>query len=298
MTRQKAFVVALVSSAVVMVSSTPLWPANAQEENLSGGSRLDQDENLARGNAYLQDADIASARLFYQLAAKHGNSEAAMRVGLTFDPLYLSSAGVVGMKPDAKQAAEWYARAMQMGSDEARSRSLALTEWLASAHPETMVTGSGGLAKPPSGGRAGPPSPTDGRTSHVGTAAEPSQGAVPQRSNNTDSVFDRSVLRSQLTSGIRAREPVDHLNSPIKVVDGKDRQVFFFSEVRDRDGHMLVHRWEHDDQMVTSVSFHIGGKRWRVYSNKLFTSDMAGMWRVVLAELDGKELASVRFVVE
>jgi Protein of unknown function (DUF2914) len=298
---KRPFVLTLLSSAIVgvaSVASIPLSPANAQEQNLSGSSHFEQNEHLARGNAYLQNGDIASARLFYRLAAEHGNSEAAMRVGLTFDPLYLSAEGVVGMKPDVGQAAEWYARAMEMGSSEARSRSLALAQWLESANPETVVTGSRNIARPPFEGRGGPPSPRGDSTPDVPTAAKASPRTALQRSNDMHSVFDRSVVRSQLTSGIRAREPIDHLYPPIKIAGGADRQIFWFSEVSDWEGHTLVHRWEHDDQVVTSVSFPIHGKRWRVYSKKLITSEMAGKWRVVLAELGGKELASLPFVVE
>jgi hypothetical protein len=187
---------------------------------------------------------------------------------------------------------------MAMGSGEAISRSLALAQWLDSAKPAMVATGLGDSAKPPIEGKGGPPYPPGNSASDVRAAAKASPKPVLQRSNDFGSVFDESVVRSQLTSGIRAREPIDRLYPPMKIPGGEDRQVFCFSEVRDGEGHTLVHRWEHDDEVVTSVSFAIRGKRWRVYSQKLITSDMAGKWRVVLAELGGRQLASLPFVIE
>lgn len=72
---------------------------------------------LVDGDALLSQGDIASARLFFERAADAGNAHAALRMGRTFDPVFLSRLGVVGMKGDDREAALWYWRAHELGED-------------------------------------------------------------------------------------------------------------------------------------------------------------------------------------
>ena len=94
--------------------------------------RFDLNKLLARGNSYLDEGDTVSARRFFQLAARQGSDEATMLVGLTYDPLYFEQTGVVGMRPEAEKAVEWYAKAITMGSKAAATRMQKLKKWLAS----------------------------------------------------------------------------------------------------------------------------------------------------------------------
>jgi hypothetical protein len=71
---------------------------------------------LARGDAFLQRGDIASARLFYERAAHAGSSEAALRLGNTFDPSFLARAGAHGVPADPGLARRWYRRARELQS--------------------------------------------------------------------------------------------------------------------------------------------------------------------------------------
>ena len=68
-------------------------------------------ELLARGDGYLGKGDVTSARLFYERAADAGNGQGAMRLGATFDPNFLSRAGLVGTRGDQARAEMWYHRA-------------------------------------------------------------------------------------------------------------------------------------------------------------------------------------------
>jgi hypothetical protein len=49
-------------------------------------------ELLARGDSFIVVGDIASARVFYERAADAGDRRAALRMGATFDPTFLSRA--------------------------------------------------------------------------------------------------------------------------------------------------------------------------------------------------------------
>jgi TPR repeat protein len=87
--------------------------------------QLDADEIatlMKRGEEFLRNGDIASARLLLRRAASAGNAQAALTLGVTFDPGFLAEQGVLGFAPDVPQARAWYERAVELGSPEARRR--------------------------------------------------------------------------------------------------------------------------------------------------------------------------------
>ena len=76
-------------------------------------------EVIATLERFLKDGDILSARLLLKRAASAGNAQAALKLGMTFDPVFLAERGVVGFAPDVAQARGWYERAAELGSTEA-----------------------------------------------------------------------------------------------------------------------------------------------------------------------------------
>lgn len=98
-------------------------PASAdQNASQASAGQAASAELLKRGDALLAIKDISGARKFYEYAADEGNAAAAVALARTFDPEYLDGLGVVGLKPDPDQAAVWYRKAAQLGSQEARRR--------------------------------------------------------------------------------------------------------------------------------------------------------------------------------
>jgi hypothetical protein len=71
---------------------------------------------VSRGDAFLSAGDIVSARLFYERAADGGDGGAALRLGTTFDPAFLSRTGARGTLDDPAQASSWYRRAAGLGN--------------------------------------------------------------------------------------------------------------------------------------------------------------------------------------
>ena len=71
---------------------------------------------VSRGDAFLSAGDIVSARLFYERAADGGDGDAALRLGTTFDPAFLSRTGARGSLDDPAQASSWYRRAADLGN--------------------------------------------------------------------------------------------------------------------------------------------------------------------------------------
>jgi TPR repeat protein len=74
---------------------------------------------LARGDALFALGDAASARLYYERAVDAGERQAALKLGKSFDPVFLSFARLHGVRGDTDQAASWYRRARDLGDSEA-----------------------------------------------------------------------------------------------------------------------------------------------------------------------------------
>lgn len=91
------------------------------------------------------------------------------------------------------------------------------------------------------------------------------------------------VARAAFTTAVRAREPVDDV---LVLEDDIDR-IYFFTELRGLTGQRVTHQWEHDGQIVAEIPFNVRGPRWRVYSSKRLTPDMAGRWTVVVVDESG-----------
>jgi hypothetical protein len=76
-------------------------------------------ELIKLGEDLLGQGDIATARLLFKRAAIAGNAQAALELGITYDPVFQALSGVAGMAPDAAQARAWYDKAVMLGSAEA-----------------------------------------------------------------------------------------------------------------------------------------------------------------------------------
>jgi hypothetical protein len=74
---------------------------------------------LKRGDSLLAAGDIASARLFYESAALAGDAQAALKLGETYDTLFLMRINSIGVRGDVTIAARWYRRAAELGASEA-----------------------------------------------------------------------------------------------------------------------------------------------------------------------------------
>jgi len=74
---------------------------------------------LAQGDQFLSRSDVASARLLYQRAAEAGDGRGALRMGMTFDPVFLARLRLRGIPTDKDQAIAWYGRASALGNAEA-----------------------------------------------------------------------------------------------------------------------------------------------------------------------------------
>jgi len=82
---------------------------------------------MERGRDLLKSGDVASARLVFNSLANAGIADAALALATTYDPRYLAQHNLIGVAGDETKAHQWYQRASELGSTEAR-RILARTD--------------------------------------------------------------------------------------------------------------------------------------------------------------------------
>lgn len=70
---------------------------------------------MAHGQKMIDVGYFAGARAYYQRAAEAGSEEAALAVGATYDPVFVSALRAQGIKPDPQAAEAWYSRAAALG---------------------------------------------------------------------------------------------------------------------------------------------------------------------------------------
>ena len=108
------------TSSLQSPSSEPSAPSSPALTE-PAGPRLSAVETaalVARGDAFVSAGDITSARAFFERAADAGDSQAAMRTAVTFDPAFLERVGLHGVRGDPEQALFWYRRARNLSGAE------------------------------------------------------------------------------------------------------------------------------------------------------------------------------------
>ena len=100
-------------------ASTPGPPSPPPE---LGFSAIEIAALLARGDASLATGDVASARLFYERAADSGEARAAVRLGETFDPVFVGRGHLRRVSGDLGMALFWYRRARDLGATDVERR--------------------------------------------------------------------------------------------------------------------------------------------------------------------------------
>jgi hypothetical protein len=70
---------------------------------------------IAHGQKMIDVGYLAGARGYFKRAAEAGSADAALALGATYDPNFISDIGVMGIKGDLAEARAWYERARELG---------------------------------------------------------------------------------------------------------------------------------------------------------------------------------------
>ena len=100
-----------------------------------------------------------------------------------------------------------------------------------------------------------------------------------------------AVLRAVVTHGVTDREPHDKVEN----VGTDTDEIFYFTELSDLTGHMVIHRWEQGGEVRAEVAFDVEGPRWRVFSSKKLDPSWQGEWTVSVIDQDGSVMHQDRF---
>lgn len=104
-----------------------------------------------------------------------------------------------------------------------------------------------------------------------------------------------AIARAQFAHGIVEREPIDAIDSMFYATGNDTDQVYYFTELVGLKGETVTHRWEYEGEVIATVTFEVGGDRWRVYSRKTLLPSMTGQWRVVVVDDEGNALQTDEF---
>lgn len=99
------------------------------------------------------------------------------------------------------------------------------------------------------------------------------------------------IARSMFSTGIVDREPIDQ----ILVLSTKQKEVFFFSELRYFNGQTILHKWIYKGKVESVVEFKVKGPRWRIYSKKEIKPQQLGKWTVIIQDESGRAVKASVF---
>ncbi|MEE8271473.1 MAG: DUF2914 domain-containing protein [Alphaproteobacteria bacterium] len=99
---------------------------------------------------------------------------------------------------------------------------------------------------------------------------------------------DGSVARAQFTQSVIDREPTNQ----IRTLANDQRQIYFYTDLRDLGGQRVIHRWEYNGRVFAEIPFNVGGDRWRVWSSKNFVPEWVGTWTVSVIDQSGNVVTS------
>jgi hypothetical protein len=111
----------------VMQESKVTAPAQPDLSNPPMMAPLVQRTLLDRGDAMLGLGNVSAARMLYQRAADAGVGVAALKLAETYDPAFLASRNLRGIKSDPVAAEVWYRKADALGEAGAIERLKSLT---------------------------------------------------------------------------------------------------------------------------------------------------------------------------
>jgi len=101
------------------------------------------------------------------------------------------------------------------------------------------------------------------------------------------------LVRAQLTTNIKDREPVDDISS---YVTGSE--VIFYTELVTLPDKFITHEWYYEGKLQTSVNLEVDALSgiWRTWSSKRFQDTNIGNWFVLVRGEQGKILYRLDFI--
>lgn len=103
--------------------------------------------------------------------------------------------------------------------------------------------------------------------------------------------FNGDVVRALFTTKITNNEP----QNEVLILENNKKNIFFFTELRNMQGKVVIHRWEHDGKTVKEKKIKVSKKRVRVSSKHRLSPTQTGKWTVVVTNDKGWPLKAAIF---
>jgi hypothetical protein len=88
----------------------------------AGGAQPDPEVVFAEAERMQGEGNLEDAYLLYRFAARHGQAQAAMKLGTRADPAFHTASSSYLPEPEPGQAYKWYSMAAAAGNGEAAQR--------------------------------------------------------------------------------------------------------------------------------------------------------------------------------
>lgn len=125
--------------------------------------------------------------------------------------------------------------------------------------------------------------------------AEKIQPVIVKNRNDLTERKSRQVIRSLLAYKIINKEPVQIINSPVRVSKSKAVQVNYFTELKGMNNKTIYHEWIKKGKVVSRQRLKISADRWRTASSKLFNHTALGHWHVRTVDVKNRLLDKKEF---
>lgn len=104
------------------------------------------------------------------------------------------------------------------------------------------------------------------------------------------------VIRAQLSHAIKAREPIDDIDT-ITLRHGESKSIYFYLHVKDLQKKKVNILWYRNDRLDSQLPLQIYTNNWRTNASKQLDHERLGAWRVELTDETGNRLATRHFTV-
>ncbi|PXW82295.1 Protein of unknown function (DUF2914) [Nitrosomonas sp. Nm84] len=125
-------------------------------------------------------------------------------------------------------------------------------------------------------------------------STESTKPILPPEPQNTSD--HPQVLRAQLSHDVKAREPVDAIDS-IQLRPGKSQPIYFYLHLKNLQGKRVGILWYRNNKLDSQLFLDIRLDNWRTQASKQLDHQRLGTWRVELVDESGNRLATRSFTV-
>ncbi len=105
------------------------------------------------------------------------------------------------------------------------------------------------------------------------------------------------ISRAFLAKGLKGKEPVDIIESPVVVNNKSMTKIYYFTEILNMAGEVLYHYWMWDGKIEFEKELKIWGNRWRASTLKMIPYSKTGQWQARIVNEEGDILNEIQFDV-